>query len=54
MTDIVRGDFLEAQAEALNVGKVVAMCQSNIYSIHKDERRLCAVVMVTGKVISLN
>lgn len=51
MTGIASGDYLEAVAEALSVGKTVATGQSRIFSVNGDRKELCAVVMVSGRVI---
>ena len=51
MTGIADGEALEAEGTALNVGKTVATGQSEIYSIKGSDRTLCAVVLVTGRVL---
>jgi len=51
MTDIADGEFLEA--EALSVGKTVATGQSKIFSINGNDKKLCATVLVTGRVSRL-
>ena len=51
MTGAADGEALEAEAEALGTGKTVATGQSLIYSVAGDERKLCAVVLVSGRII---
>jgi len=53
MTGVANGEYLEAEAMALNVGKTIANGQSNIFSVKGDERTLCATVLVTGRVTGL-
>lgn len=51
MTGIADGDYLEAEGEALSVGKTVATGRSNIFSVKDKDRTLCATVLVTGRVL---
>lgn len=53
MTSVADGEMLEAEGEVLSAGKAVATGQSKIYSIKGNERKLCAIVVVTGRVTSL-
>ena len=53
MTGIADGDVLEAEAEALNIGRSTATGQARIYSVKGESRRQCAVVLVTGRVMKL-
>ena len=54
MTGIADGECLEAEGEALNVGKTVVTGQSMIYSVKGNERFLCATVLVSGRVLGSN
>ena len=54
MTGIADGDLLEAEGEALSVGKTVATGQSKIYSVKGNDRDLCATVLVSGRVLGNN
>lgn len=51
MTGIADGDYLEAEGKALSVGKTVATGQTQLFSIKGNDRKHCATVLVTGRVL---